>query len=77
MLNDSEEDSDKQYYWHCDWWKNQWKNFFETKIECMVDTYERTKDLYLKENEEANKKIEKNVLKIKEIEEKVLILANK
>lgn len=77
MLNDSDEDSEKQYFWHCDWWKNQWKNFFDTRLECMIDTYERTKEFYIKENEEAQKKIDKNILKIKEIEEKVLILTNK
>lgn len=76
LNNDDDEYSDKQFYWHNDWWKSYWKEFFETKKECMIDTYYKTKDLYIKENQELNEKIERNILKIKQIEEKIEILNN-
>ena len=45
-----------QFYWHNDGWKVNWKRFFTTKKDCIIDTYIKSKDYYnekIKENEKS------------------------
>lgn len=46
-----------QYYWHIELWKIWAKVFFLSKKDCIIDTYERTRDKYDEDIKELELKI--------------------